>query len=388
MADILGSINYITVIIICIFAIPILAGIIMPLTCWRIRRSFLTLLGSLTLLASLILAVFLTRLILSGSNNLVLSFLYRIFPALENAVAGNAVWVHAAFITALTLILYGIMSLVTLPIRRYVLPPAASKIYSSLKEANGFFRRVVGGLWQLPRSLWFVLVFSLLLNFYTGFFNSPIITGYANTSAPYQLVQGGVIQPMLNTSVVKNIEVIVSDAFGKAERLNSEGGGFQLVRYINGMTLEDAVQSNADIDDMAVRIVGSETDDAQKARLLYLWICDNITYDNSKAAAVIQNPADVESGAVVAYTMRTGICFDFSCLYVAMCRAVDLKVRFIVGMGYSGSVWGDHAWNQVYYPKEERWINVDSTFGSTGINYFDREHFFLDHKDAAVAGEW
>ncbi len=388
MGDVLGSINYITLIIICIFAIPILAGIIMPLTCGRIRRSFLALLGSVSLLTSIILAVFLTRVLLSDSGNRVLSVLYQIFPALEAAVVGNAAWVQAVFVTALTLIIYGVMALLSLPIRRYVFPSAASRLYASLCDANGFTRRVVGGLWQIPRSLWLVLVFSLLLNFYTGYFNSPTITGYANTSVPYQIVQGGVIQPLLNTSVVKNIEVIVNDAFEAVEGRNGEDGGFALVRYINGMSLEDAVQSNADIDNMARHIVGSEMDDKQKAYLIYLWICENITYDNSKAAAVVQDPADVESGAVVAYATRKGICFDFSCLYVAMCRAVDLKVRFIVGMGYSGSVWGDHAWNQAYYPKEERWINVDTTFGSTGINYFDREHFFLDHKDASVAGEW
>ena len=162
---------------------------------------------------------------------------------------------------------------------------------------------------------------------------------------------------------------------------------FQLFQYINGVTLEEAIQSNSEIDDMAKQIVGAETDDKRKAYLIYLWICENISYDNGKEEAA-KTPSEVSSGAIVAYTTRTGICFDFSCLYVAMCRAVDLNVRFIVGMAYSGSVWGDHAWNQVYYPKESRWIDVDTTFGSSGINYFDRPYFELDHKDGSIQGEW
>ena len=88
------------------------------------------------------------------------------------------------------------------------------------------------------------------------------------------------------------------------------------------------------------------------------------------------------------YTTRKGVCFDYSCLYVSMCRAVGLKVRLVTGLGYSGSAWGDHAWNQVYSSGEKRWINVDTTFGSTGGDFFDQTDFFLTHKDAEVQGEW
>jgi transglutaminase-like putative cysteine protease len=70
-----------------------------------------------------------------------------------------------------------------------------------------------------------------------------------------------------------------------------------------------------------------------------------------------------------------------------MCRAVGLKVRLVTGLGYSGTFWGDHAWNQVYSTEEKRWINVDCTFGSAA-NYFDKKNFDEDHKDSDVQGEW
>jgi hypothetical protein len=71
-----------------------------------------------------------------------------------------------------------------------------------------------------------------------------------------------------------------------------------------------------------------------------------------------------------------------------MCRAVNVKVRFITGLGYSGTYWGDHAWNQVYNSAKSTWINTDTTFGSSGGNYFDNPDFNVDHKDSAVQGEW
>jgi transglutaminase-like putative cysteine protease len=71
-----------------------------------------------------------------------------------------------------------------------------------------------------------------------------------------------------------------------------------------------------------------------------------------------------------------------------MCRAAGLKVRLVTGLAYSGVAWGDHAWNEVYSTEEDRWINVDATFGSAGVNYFDKPDFSMDHSDAEVQGEW
>ncbi len=384
-----SSINFVTALIIVIFAIPILIGIIKPLTCGRVRRSFASLLYSLILLASVILSVYLTRVILSGGENIVLTFLYKIFPTLESAVATKQLWVYMTFIIVLTLIADGLLYLLTLPLYRYAIVPMSNRISCAVNSRSGFVRRLIGGLWQVPRSIWLVLVFSILLTFYTGFFNSSFITEDAQDSAPYQLVQGNLIKPLLNSGTVKDIQVILNDSFEKNEDDNANGlGGFPLIRYFNGVTLAEAVISNAQIDDLANEIVGTEIDDRQKAYLIYLWICGNIEYDNSKAAMIAKDPSDVESGAIVAYTTRKGVCFDFACLYVAMCRAVDVKVRFIIGIGYTGSAWGDHAWNQAYYPKEDRWIDVDTTFGSSGVNYFDRPYFYLDHEEGVIQGEW
>lgn len=283
----------------------------------------------------------------------------------------------------------GVLYLLTYPIYRYLIEPVADRVSATVNSMGGFPRRVVGFLWQLPRSAWLVLVFSLLLNFYTAFYNNSVITGYANDSAPYQLIQGNVIQPLLNSSVVKNIRVLLDDSFRQSGTGNSgTDARSRLIVYFNGVTLDEAVKSNAGIDAEAKKIVGTEKTDKRKAYLLYSWISKNIKYDNAKAAVIAQNPSGVSSGAIVAYETRSGVCFDYSCLYVAMCRAVGLKVRFITGLGYTGTAWGDHAWNQVYDPKSGDWINVDTTFGSSGIDYFDRPNFDLDHADGVIQGEW
>ena len=37
--------------------------------------------------------------------------------------------------------------------------------------------------------------------------------------------------------------------------------------------------------------------------------------------------------------------------------------------------------------EENRWINVDATFGTIG-NYFDKKDFYADHKYEMIREEW
>jgi hypothetical protein len=384
--DILNKINIITVLMVCMFVVPILVGIIRPLTNDRIHRSFTSLLSNLLFLASIVLSIYLTSIILS--SDAVLTGAYKIIPALRNAVENHYIWVYIILFISLLLIADGILHLLTIPIYRYVFTAMADSIASAISSMNSFARRIIGGLWKLPKSLWLVLVFSILLSLLSGYFNSSPIIEYAKSSTTYQLVQENVVQPLLNNSTVQNIQVIFNNSFQTAEDEFSNIKNRYLIRYFNGVTLDEAVKSSPDIDAKAKEIVGSETDDRRKAYLIYQWITENVTYDNGKATIISTDPSSVSSGAIVAYNTRTGVCFDYSCLYVAMCRAVDLNVRFLTGLGYTGIEWGDHAWNQAYDSKQGAWINVDTTFGSSGINYFDKASFYLDHKDGVIQGEW
>lgn len=387
--NLLSSVNLITIAFACLFFIPIIAGIIRPFSSGRVERSITSLTDNLAFLISIILSVYFTRLILSDDQNFFLRALYHIFPSLQSIISGKSIWVYIIFILIFLLIIDGILHLITLPIYRHAIVPMSRKISSGVNAMNSFSRRMIGGLWQLPKSIWIVLVFSLLLNLFTGFYGDPALARYADQSIPYRLIEENVVQPLLNTNVVKNIQVILNDSFTAAQNEPpGQTGKIQLIKYFNGVTLDQAVKSDAEIDTTAQNVVGSEKDDKEKAYLLYKWISKNIKYDDVKAVTIAKNPSGVSSGAIVAFHARTGVCFDYATLYVAMCRAVGLKVRFITGLGYSGTEWGDHAWNQVYDSNEDIWVDVDTTFGSSGMNYFDRLNFNLDHAKAQMQEEW
>ncbi len=379
--------DFITVIIIGLFIIPIIIGIISPFSSYRMQRSLASLLSSVVFLVSVILSFNLTSKLLSDTGSPILTTLHTLIPSLYNLVTRKDIWVYIIIAVLMTCVISGILYLVTLPLYRYVIVPVTNKISTSVGKMNGAVKRILGGLWELPKSMILVIVISLLLNFFASYNSNTIIEKAISRSTAYQIVDKNILKPILNSDFAKKIPVLLSDSFNKAAA-SLEERNIHLIRYFNGMTLDDAVKSNDDIDTAAEEIIGKETNEKEKAKLLYVWISQNITYDHEKAAAVAAASASVSSGAIDAYSTKTGICFDYACLYIAMCRAVDVKVRFITGAGYSGTEWGDHAWNQIHSTAENRWINVDTTFGNSGTNYFDRPGFSEDHQYAVVQQEW
>ncbi|WP_294385050.1 transglutaminase-like domain-containing protein [uncultured Clostridium sp.] len=160
-----------------------------------------------------------------------------------------------------------------------------------------------------------------------------------------------------------------------------------IVIYYNGVTLEEGIKSTDKIDTMAMELTKNVTNDIDKARILYSWIGSNLQYDYDRAEKALNNEKVEDSGAITAFNNRSGICFDYSCLYVAMARAVDLKVRLLTGTAYDGSQYGPHAWNEVYISEIDKWIPLDTTFYYAG-DYFNNDDFYEDHIIDSIAGEW
>lgn len=160
-----------------------------------------------------------------------------------------------------------------------------------------------------------------------------------------------------------------------------------IIIYYNGVRIEDGIMSSEEIDSKALELTKGCNSDREKARILYSWIGSNLEYDYDKAKMALNNEELEDSGAISAWTTRKGICFDYSCLYVAMAKATGLKVRLVTGDGFDGVQYGPHAWNEVYLDDEEKWIPLDTTFYLAG-DYFDNYDFYNDHIKESIAGEW
>ncbi|MDD3169366.1 MAG: transglutaminase-like domain-containing protein [Eubacteriales bacterium] len=375
-----NGMNMITIAILFIFLMPVTTGILNPVSKESIRQSLHSIVRGTNFMVSIVAAVSLVRLVLPVSEyrNDIVACLIAMFLSMS--------------------VIFFVLELLRIPFFRYLIVPLTDKLSSALDLMNSGTRRLIGGLWQLPKSICMVLVFSLLLYFYANFINNPSAGDYINASKTYQAIHKNVLQPVLSTGLVRKVPVLVSDAFRKAAEdytpANSGSSGepnywkLPAIKYFNGMTIDEAVKSNSEIDDTAKQIVGIEKDEMKKAYLLYKWVSKNIKYDFAKAEIVLENPSRVNSGSIITFEERTGVCFDYSCLYVSMCRAVGINVRLVSGLGNSGPGWGGHVWNQVYDPEEKRWINVDPTYGNSGYDYFDNPDFSLNHKYDVIQAEW
>jgi hypothetical protein len=383
------SINLVSVFIVGLFLLPIVCGVLQPLTADRIFNSFSTVIYILKLFAAFSLSLLISNAIFADNGDSFLSNLFRNIPYIWDSIINQDVLAYILALLIILLVINGLLQLLTNPLINKVIFPLAKKISEAVASMRGVFKRLISGIWQLPKALWLVLFFSLLFTFYSGFSNNTALKEYIGNSGAYQLIDNTAIDPILRSDAAKQIPVFIDETVTKAvESLSHEGKKMLIKVYINGVTVEDAVVSSPEIDNMALDLVGTKTDDKVKAHILYVWVSENIEYDYDKAEIISTDIFAEPSGAKVAYETRSGVCFDKACLYVAMCRAVGVQVRLITGLSFNGAEWCDHSWNQIYYDKEDRWLNVDTTFGKENNSYFDRADFYEDHKDEEIHGEW
>ena len=254
-------------------------------------------------------------------------------------------------------------------------------------KMSGAAKRMLGGIMQLPRSVGLLLIFFLLFHFYIVLTNNASLGNYIGQSSVYRMLNAAILQPALSSGFSKEVPDMFNGLIERAVR-NTSLNRLPELTYFNGVPLRDAVESNDDLDTLARELTAGAAQDREKAYLLYKWVCGNIAYDFEKVQTLSDRDFTASSGALDAYAAGSGVCFDYSCLYISMCRAADVGVRFVAGKGLSGGVWAEHVWNQVYDPAEDRWIDVDTTFGSAGEEYFDRAHFSHDHSGGTVLGQW
>ncbi|WP_010247235.1 transglutaminase-like domain-containing protein [Acetivibrio cellulolyticus] len=139
--------------------------------------------------------------------------------------------------------------------------------------------------------------------------------------------------------------------------------------------------NNEEIIALAKSITQYSTTEKDKALSIYNWVAKNIEYDYDKYLRQINKNFDNDYGAVITLKTKTGVCYDYSTLVAALGRAVGLQVKVIKGNFVNPYRKELHAWNEIYIPEENRWVNVDTTFAhSLNTNYFDNSDFYTDHE--------
>lgn len=393
--------NPITIIIILIFLYPLLMGFLSRYSSKNLKVDVLNIGDTISFILSLILSLYLLRRIFIQHESGIYKVIYEKLPlALISFIESSPLVLYLVILPIILFIIYKLSDLLIRFVFSIAIFPILDAIERKLKKKNDFIQRIFGMLFQLPRAICYVLFLLFTLNLISIFNANSSINEYLETSKPYKQLCQEFVVPIMQSNISKQLPNIINNSFrivskenvpyvnnqGGSGNTSSSGSGKTII-YYNGVTLDEGVRSNSEIDSFARKLVKGYSSDTQKAKVIYEWIGSNIKYDDNEAVAVMNDNYQAKSGAITAFNTRKGICFDYSCLYVAMCRAVGLKVRLITGEGYNGMTWVSHAWNQVYISETGKWINVDTTFASAG-NYFNSSQFRYDHRDSSVAGEW
>jgi hypothetical protein len=129
---------------------------------------------------------------------------------------------------------------------------------------------------------------------------------------------------------------------------------------------EELIQSDAEeIVATAKNVIGNDTDPYKKVQKIYSFVKNYLSYE-------VQ---DEEKGALWALKNKKGDCSEFSYLFVALCRAVDVPSRVKAGFVFHNPIetleYG-HMWAE-YYLENYGWTPVDILWEHFG--FLDNLHF-------------
>ncbi|MEM4187935.1 MAG: transglutaminase domain-containing protein [Candidatus Hadarchaeum sp.] len=138
---------------------------------------------------------------------------------------------------------------------------------------------------------------------------------------------------------------------------------------------DEYVTVSAEVTNQALQLVNEAGNDVPKIIAKFVdWIKKNVSYDEAKWAAR-------QSGAEIPdltdnemLSVRSGVCTDYSNLFMGFCRAVGLPARRVLGYGLENKETNlyqeiqtttSHAWVEVWAPNYG-WLTVDPTWGDIG----------------------
>lgn len=392
--------NPINLIIIIPVLITLVSSLVTRYTRERVIKSFYSIINSVELISGLLIALFLTRGILFDKSNQFFVYIHNHMPeTAKESLAANNIYTYLCVAFVVLLIVVLLIKLIMYPLYKHIFGAMAQGIYKVMSSMNSVTRRIIAFVCSVPKAAVSLISICFVLYFFSYYFTVPRLSIWIDDSAVLQGVYRTALKPVIESDIAKKIPVIINDRFVSATMNGQEvkiaenirdtldSYNIKVIQYFNGVTLDDAVKSNDEIDKLALELTAGKSGEYDKAKAIYKWITKNIKYDYPKAKQIAIKTEGTKSGSVICYETRKGICFDYSSLFISMCRVNGIKVRLVTGLGYSGLAWGDHAWNQFYDSKGKKWINVDCTFGVTG-NYFNSSKFNLDHKGDRVQEEW
>jgi hypothetical protein len=309
--------NFITILLTGMFVLPVLAGTLAPFPdgVGPALRGFVK---RLELPVCLLLSYLSARLLFSHPQSGLPRLLYRLVPPMTESVAGQDIWLFCIAALVFLAFFRGALRLAGHFFLFPLLSPVFDAVTDRYRSMGAGARRLLGGAVRLPRAAALVAAFSLLFHLYIAYAKNTALGDYIGQSAAYRMVSGGIVEPFLDWGLSNSAPDLFDGLLDQAADSTSLRR-LPSVTYINGVILQDAVRSNDALDALARELTAGNIRPSEKAYLLYLWVCENISFDFESLLCWKPSRWRFPRCALEAYAARSGVCFDYSCLYVCLC---------------------------------------------------------------------
>ena len=111
--------------------------------------------------------------------------------------------------------------------------------------------------------------------------------------------------------------------------------------------------------ELANQLTSGKTNDREKAKAIYDYVAQNVTYDVQKYK---NDEFRWDDSALKTLELKSGVCQDYAFLAIALLRASDIEARFVEGRAGGGVFPGRHAW--VEAKVDGSWLTMDPTWAS------------------------
>jgi hypothetical protein len=110
---------------------------------------------------------------------------------------------------------------------------------------------------------------------------------------------------------------------------------------------------------LANQLTSGKANDREKAKAIYDYVAQNVTYDVQKYK---NDEFRWDDSALKTLELKSGVCQDYAFLAIALLRASDIEARFVEGRAGGGVFPGRHAW--VEAKVDGVWLTLDPTWAS------------------------
>ena len=178
-----------------------------------------------------------------------------------------------------------------------------------------------------------------------------------NPSIPiseYQDVYGNLCQRLV--APIGNLNIKTSSIFDVNETLatNTEAGFVpieNLPHQVIIYTLPSRYCESDKLFTLASEIVQNLPMGYQQVEAIRLWVKENLIYEYGRSSS--------STSAFDVSISRTGVCRDFTHLCLALCRAINIPARMVVGYLYDLKPMDLHAWFEAFMG--DKWYGFDAT---------------------------